>query len=66
MRSVKTTQHETEKPEAQGELTWIWDSRDAHANVGERLRVNKMTQVSMETVNLVGGQGQNRNNNHQH
>ena len=66
MRSVKATQHETEKLEAQRELTCKWDSRDSHMNVGERLRVNRMAQVTMETVNLVGGQGQNHNNNHQH
>lgn len=58
LRSVKATQHGTEKPGAQGELTWKWDSRDSQVIVGERLRVNKMAQVSVQTVNLVGGQQQ--------
>ena len=49
LRSVKATQHGTEKPGAQGELTWKWDSRDSHVIVGERLRVNKMAQVSVQT-----------------
>lgn len=51
---MKETQHGREKPGAQGELTWKWDSRDSHLIVGERLRVNKMAQVSVHTVNLVG------------